>query len=86
MPTLSIFYGILVQMFWSDHPPPHIHAAYAGDEAVFEIATSEMIRGKPRRATNFVLEWMEEHREELMEAWNSCSKNIPPPKQIAPLS
>lgn len=26
MPTLSTFYGILIQMFWQDHPPPHFHA------------------------------------------------------------
>ncbi len=26
MPTLSAFYGILIQMFWNDHPPRHFHA------------------------------------------------------------
>ena len=25
MPTLSFFYGILIQMFWNDHAPPHFH-------------------------------------------------------------
>ncbi len=29
MPTISTFYGILVQMFWNDHPPPHFHVRYA---------------------------------------------------------
>ena len=29
MPTLSAFYGIVIQMFWQDHPPPHFHALYA---------------------------------------------------------
>ncbi len=86
LPTLSIFYGIVIQMFWTDHPPPHLHASYAGDEAVFEIATSRVLRGSlPPRATRFVLEWMEEHRIELLEAWNQCSKSIPP-TPIAPLS
>ena len=23
MPTISAFYGILIQMFWQDHAPPH---------------------------------------------------------------
>jgi hypothetical protein len=26
MPTISTFYGILIQMFWRDHAPPHFHA------------------------------------------------------------
>lgn len=25
MPTISTFYGILIQMFWNDHAPPHFH-------------------------------------------------------------
>jgi len=29
MPTISAFYGILIQMFWGDHAPPHFHALYA---------------------------------------------------------
>ncbi len=23
MPTISVFYGVLIQMFWDDHAPPH---------------------------------------------------------------
>ncbi len=26
MPTISTFYGILIQIYWQDHPPPHFHA------------------------------------------------------------
>jgi hypothetical protein len=28
MPTLSEFFGILIRMYWDDHPPPHFHAIY----------------------------------------------------------
>ena len=42
---LSIFYGIVIQMFWADHPPPHFRATYAGEEAVIEIATSGALDG-----------------------------------------
>jgi hypothetical protein len=40
MPTISTFYGILIQMFWKDHAPPHFHALYAEEEALFDIRTS----------------------------------------------
>lgn len=31
MPTVSMFYGIIVRMYFApqDHPPPHFHAYYA---------------------------------------------------------
>jgi hypothetical protein len=37
MPTISIFFGIVVQMYWRDHPPPHIHVFYQGFEALFAL-------------------------------------------------
>jgi hypothetical protein len=32
MPTLSGFYGILIRMFFNDHPPPHFNARYGEEE------------------------------------------------------
>jgi len=26
MPTISIFYGIIIRMFFEEHAPPHFHA------------------------------------------------------------
>ncbi len=85
MPTLSVFYGILIQMFWNDHAPPHFHALYADDEALIDIRTLEVIEGQlPRRALSLVLEWAQEHRTELMEDWDLCAHRQAPNK-IAPL-
>ena len=85
MPTISAFYGILIQMFWKDYPPPHFHAIYADDEAKINIRTLEVIEGYlPRRALTLVLEWAQEHRTELMKDWDLCSQNQSPHK-ITPL-
>ncbi len=85
MPTISAFYGILIQMFWQDHAPPHFHALYAEYEALVDIQTLEVIAGgMPRRALALVLEWAQEHRAELMEDWNLCSQNKRP-RKITPL-
>ena len=46
MPTLSAFYGILIQMFWQAHPPPHFHALYGEFEALIDIRTFAVIRGR----------------------------------------
>ena len=39
MPTISTFYGILIRMFFNDHPPPHFHARYGEFEATIDIST-----------------------------------------------
>lgn len=85
MPTISTFYGILIQIYWHEHPPPHFHALYAEHEALIDIRTFEVIEGSlPRRALALVLEWAQEHRAELMEDWDLCSRRQPP-RKIAPL-
>ena len=85
MPTISTFYGILIQMFWKDHAPPNFHALYAEDEALIDIRTLDVIEGQlTRRALALVLEWAQEHRAELLENWQLCAHNQPP-KKICPL-
>ena len=86
MPILSTFYGILIQMFWKDHPPPHFHAVYAEHEALIDIQTLAVIQGGlPRRALALVLEWAQVHQAELLEDWQLCSQNQHP-KKIQPLA
>jgi hypothetical protein len=85
MPSISIFYGIVIQMFWNDHAPPHFHALYGEYEAIIDIHTLEVIVGSmPRRALSLVLEWASEHRNELMEDWRLCEARQTPHK-IPPL-
>jgi hypothetical protein len=86
MPTISTFYGILIQMYWNDHAPPHFHALYGEFEALVSIQTLEVMEGTlPRRALSLVLEWAQEHRSELFEDWKLCEHNQQP-KKIRPLS
>ena len=85
MPTISTFFGILIQMYWEDHAPPHFHALYAEHEALVDIRTLDVIRGAmPRRALALILEWAQEHRAELIEDWELCSRRQSP-KKIEPL-
>ena len=45
VPRVSEFYGIVIEMYFDDHPPPHFHARYAADEALFVIVTGEVFGG-----------------------------------------
>ncbi|MGA2897078.1 MAG: DUF4160 domain-containing protein [Acidobacteriaceae bacterium] len=85
MPTISNFYGILVQMYWNDHVPPHFHVRYSGYKATVGIQSlSVLTGGLPRIAERLVLEWATEHQTELMEDWRLCEIKAQP-LQIAPL-
>ena len=86
MPTLSTFYGIVIQMYWrGEHGPPHFHALYGEHEALIDIKTLKIIKGRlPRQASALVLKWAKLHQDELSKAWAACSRKTSP-KQIAPL-
>lgn len=70
MPRISLFYGIEIRMFVSDHLPPHLHAVYGEFEARFEIATAQRMDSPfPRRASRLVEDWIELRRAELTRNW-----------------
>jgi hypothetical protein len=85
MPTISVFFGIIIQMYCNEHMPPHFHCTYGDQEAVVAIESLEVITGKmSRRALNLVFDWAELHQSELLEDWNLCQAKQQP-KPIAPL-
>lgn len=74
MPVIARFYGIIIKMFFAskEHNPPHIHAPYNEYSGVFSIEPIEMIEGDlPNKAKKMVEEWMTEHKDELMQMWQS---------------
>jgi hypothetical protein len=57
MPTISEFLGIMIRMYFNDHPPPHFHARYNEFEAVIQITPLEVLEGSmPRRALGLILD------------------------------
>ncbi len=77
MPEISRFFGISILMLWREHNPPHFHAKYGEYEITVDIH-KQIVNGKfPRRALNLVLEWLDLHKEELIEDWTLAQKNKP---------
>ena len=55
MPTISRFYGILIQMYYDDHNPPHFHAIYNENKALIGINDFSLIYGDlPPKAYNYL--------------------------------
>jgi hypothetical protein len=73
MPTISMFYGILVSMYFmgtSEHHAPHIHVYFQGFEAVFGIPGADLLAGEfPKNKKRLVQAWIEIHADELMADW-----------------
>lgn len=73
MPTISMFYGILIRMFFKDtdkHHAPHIHAEFQGEVAVYSIPDGEVLAGHiPPTKAKLVVAWIEIHKDDLMADW-----------------
>lgn len=85
MPIISIFFGIIVRMYYDEHNPPHLHVEYQGNKAVIDLR-GNILRGDlgSRTALRLIREWIDLHEYELSENWELArsGKEI---KQIAPL-
>jgi hypothetical protein len=80
VPEIVRFYGIVIKLFFSDHPPPHFHVIYGEYNALFDIKTLEMIEGDlPNRAKNMTIEWATSYQNELLEMWTTQQfRKLPP--------
>ena len=75
MPVVSSFLGIIITMYYGDHPPKHFHAKYNDYEALINIDTFEIIEGDlPLRAKRLVREWAKLRKKELLENWERVVK------------
>jgi len=73
VPTISMFYGILILMYFYDnkkHNLPHIHAEYGEYQAAIAIDDGTVLSGSlPSSKLKLVQAWIEIHREDLLVDW-----------------
>lgn len=73
MPTISMFYGILIRMFFRDiekHHTPHIHADYQGRLGIYSIPDGNLLaRELLPNKHKLVIAWIEIHKEDLLADW-----------------
>ena len=82
MPVISMFYGIVVSLYFLDnrsHRRPHIHAKYQDNEAVIGIPEGELLDGSlPPGKLRMVLAWLEIHKDDLMADWDLAASGQQP--------
>lgn len=72
-------------MNYREHNPPHFHARYQGFEVSVEIESGVVKGNMPSRALKLLFEWMELHKEELLENW-TLAEQMKALKEIEPLN
>jgi len=74
MPYVSMFFGIIIRMFYSEHNPPHFHAEYQGSEGIFNFE-GDMLKGniKSITALKLIKEWAVLRNRELEENWKNIT-------------
>lgn len=86
MPIVSVFFGIVIRMYYDEHNPPHLHAEYQGSKALLDFR-GNVLKGdlRSRTALRLVRDWIDLHVDELFENWElaGAGKEI---RQIAPLA
>ncbi len=73
MPTISMFYGIIIYMYFFDdkrHHMPHVHAEYAEHKAVLSLKDGDVLDGSlPKKQLKMVQAWIAIHEKELLADW-----------------
>jgi hypothetical protein len=88
MPTISMFYGLIVYMYFIDnkqHKLPHIHVKYQSEEVIVAIPEGTVLDGSiPASKMKLLQAWIELHKDELMADWQLAVSGENPYK-IEPL-
>jgi hypothetical protein len=81
MPTISMFYGIIIRMLFMDtkqHHLPHLHVEYQGQKAVISIPDGSLLEGGiPAKKMRLVQAWIAIHEDELMADWTLAANGEP---------
>jgi hypothetical protein len=85
VPVISVFFGIVIRMFYREHGVGHFHAEYQGQQATFTF-DGETLAGaiRSRTALRLIKEWAMAHQPELEANWTRVQAGEPL-ERIAPL-
>jgi len=77
MPAISIFFGIVIRMFYNDHDPPHFHAEYQGQRGKFIPRGGCSTESQSRTALRLIKQWARQHEAEICANWRRMKVGKP---------
>jgi len=78
MPAISIFFGIVIKMFYKEHDPAHFHAEYQGQRGKFDLS-GRMVLGNisSKTALRLIRQWARQHEVEIRANWRRMKAGQP---------
>jgi hypothetical protein len=78
MPVISVFFGIVIRMFYREHGVAHFHAEHQGQQATFTF-DGKLLAGeiRSRTALRLIEEWAKAHRPALESNWGRMKAGAP---------
>jgi hypothetical protein len=78
VPIVSVFFGIIIRMYYAEHGNTHFHAEYQGQQGKFGF-DGEMTVGniQSKTALRLIREWAGLHREALENNWENLRAGRP---------
>jgi hypothetical protein len=78
VPVISVFFGIVVRMYYQEHEPPHFHAEHQGQQATFDFSGTIMAGGlQSRTARRLIRRWAVLHQSTLEKNWIAMKAGKP---------
>lgn len=71
-------------MYYNDHEPPHFHARYQGNQAIYDFEGNCIAGEMPKKQERLIAAWAVIHTEDLEANWE-LAKNNEQPFRIDPL-
>ena len=87
MPTISMFYGIIISMYFEkqgQHHTPHFHARYGESKAEVDFEGNTIAGSLPSKQASLVKAWALIHQIDLETNW-SLAMQDEQPFRIEPL-
>lgn len=77
MPEICRFFGIIINLYWRDHNPPHIHFTYGNYECSMSVLDRVVNGQAPAKVIAKVNEWIDLHETEILTLWEKAQKGEP---------
>ena len=72
MAKVAVVEGVTIMIYANEHPPPHFHAKIAEFQAVIDVKSLTIVRGRlPPNKTGHVMEWASKRQDVLVSAFDA---------------
>lgn len=70
--AVAQFDGVQVSIRANEHPPPHFHVAYQGNDASFRIDNGQKLNGQGAilKYEKNIWKWWNKNKDRLIQVWN----------------